>query len=41
MLSFLADVFDLAKSGTGKQYLSIRNNVIIPRGANVTRILVA
>uniref|UniRef100_A0A2P2MLR5 Exportin-1/Importin-beta-like domain-containing protein n=1 Tax=Rhizophora mucronata TaxID=61149 RepID=A0A2P2MLR5_RHIMU len=41
MLSFLTDVFDLAKSGMGEEYLSIRNSVIIPRGANVTRILLA
>ncbi|XP_061953802.1 transportin MOS14-like [Populus nigra] len=41
ILTFLSDVFDLAKSTMGEQYLTIRDNVIIPRGVTITRILVA
>lgn len=41
ILSFLSDVFDLAKSSKGEQYLPIRDSVIIPRGASITRILIA
>ncbi|KAL3835139.1 hypothetical protein ACJIZ3_009875 [Penstemon smallii] len=41
ILNFLGDVFDLANSSQGKPYVSIRDNVIIPRGAVITRILVA
>ncbi|KAK2965164.1 hypothetical protein RJ640_005327 [Escallonia rubra] len=41
ILSFLSDLFDLDKSSQGKHYLSIRDNVIVPRGASLTRILVA
>ncbi|XP_041999458.1 transportin MOS14-like isoform X1 [Salvia splendens] len=41
ILNFLSDVFDLANSTHGKPYVSIRDNVIIPRGAVITRILVA
>ncbi|KAL3819335.1 hypothetical protein ACJIZ3_005240 [Penstemon smallii] len=41
ILNFLLDVFDLANSSQGKPYVSIRDNVIIPRGAIITRILVA
>ncbi|KAK4489067.1 hypothetical protein RD792_004861 [Penstemon davidsonii] len=41
ILNFLGDVFDLANSSQGKAYVSIRDNVIIPRGAVITRILVA
>ncbi|XP_011028670.1 PREDICTED: transportin-3-like [Populus euphratica] len=41
ILTFLSDVFDLAKSTTGEQYLTIRDSVIIPRGVTITRILVA
>ncbi|KAL2539507.1 ARM repeat superfamily protein [Abeliophyllum distichum] len=41
ILNFLSDVFDLANSSQGKGYLSIRDSVIIPRGAIITRLLVA
>ncbi|KAG6754016.1 hypothetical protein POTOM_042024 [Populus tomentosa] len=41
ILTFLSDIFDLAKSSMGEQYLTIRDSVIIPRGASITRILVA
>eukprot|EP00258_Populus_trichocarpa_P026407 XP_024442426.1 transportin MOS14 [Populus trichocarpa] len=41
ILTFLSDVFDLAKSTMGEQYLTIRDSVIIPRGVTITRILVA
>ncbi|KAL2254001.1 UNVERIFIED_CONTAM: Transportin MOS14, partial [Sesamum indicum] len=41
ILNFLSDVFDLANSSQGKPYISIRDNVIIPRGSVITRILVA
>ncbi|KAG8488218.1 hypothetical protein CXB51_018605 [Gossypium anomalum] len=41
ILTFLSDIFDLAKSSKGEQFLSIRDSVIIPRGATITRILVA
>ncbi|XP_021292481.1 transportin MOS14 [Herrania umbratica] len=41
VLTFLSDIFDLAKSSKGEQFLSIRDSVIIPRGASITRILVA
>ncbi|KAF2316021.1 hypothetical protein GH714_040816 [Hevea brasiliensis] len=41
ILTFLSDIFDIAKSSGGEQYLSIRDSVIIPRGASITRILVA
>lgn len=41
ILNFLSDVFDLANSTHGKPYVSIRDNVVIPRGAVITRILVA
>ncbi|KNA25654.1 hypothetical protein SOVF_004570 isoform A [Spinacia oleracea] len=41
ILSFLSDVFDLTKSHEGLQYQSIRDSVIVPRGATITRILIA
>ena len=41
ILNFLSDVFDLANSTHGKPYVPIRDNVIIPRGAVITRVLVA
>ncbi|PON86109.1 Coatomer beta subunit [Trema orientale] len=41
ILTFLSDIFDLANSGKGEQYLPIRDAVIIPRGVIITRILVA
>ncbi|XP_015581100.1 transportin MOS14 [Ricinus communis] len=41
ILTFLSDIFDLAKSSVGEHYLSVRDSVIIPRGASITRILVA
>ncbi|CAA0826639.1 ARM repeat superfamily protein [Striga hermonthica] len=41
ILNFLSDVFDIANSSQGKPYTSIRDNVIFPRGAAITRILVA
>ncbi|KAF4349554.1 hypothetical protein F8388_012242 [Cannabis sativa] len=41
ILTFLSDIFDLANSNKGEQYLPIRDSVIIPRGAVITRILIA
>uniref|UniRef100_A0A5B7AYJ9 Transportin-3 n=1 Tax=Davidia involucrata TaxID=16924 RepID=A0A5B7AYJ9_DAVIN len=41
ILTFLSDIFDLANSSQGGHYLSIRDSVIIPRSASITRILVA
>ncbi|XP_039040324.1 transportin MOS14-like isoform X2 [Hibiscus syriacus] len=41
VLTCLSDIFDLANSNKGEQYLSIRDSLIIPRGATITRILVA
>ncbi|KAF3340567.1 transportin-3 isoform X1 [Carex littledalei] len=41
ILSFLSDVVDLANSPEGEKYISIINNVILPRGAILTRILIA
>ncbi|XP_043813517.1 transportin MOS14 isoform X2 [Manihot esculenta] len=41
ILTFLSDIFDIAKSSVGEQYLSIRDSVIIPRGASISRILIA
>lgn len=41
ILHFLADIFDLASSSVGEQFIPIRDSVIIPRGASITRILVA
>ncbi|XP_048500147.1 transportin MOS14 isoform X2 [Beta vulgaris subsp. vulgaris] len=41
ILSFLSDVFDLTNSREGVQYQHIRDNVIIPRGPTITRILIA
>lgn len=41
ILHFLADIFDLANSSAGEQFIPIRDSVIIPRGASITRILVA
>ncbi|XP_031105529.1 transportin MOS14 [Ipomoea triloba] len=41
ILHFLSDIFDLSNSYHGENFISIRDNVIIPRGASMTRILVA
>ncbi|XP_012852980.1 PREDICTED: transportin-3 [Erythranthe guttata] len=41
ILNFLSDVFDVANTSQGKPYASIRDNIIIPRGAVLTRILIA
>ncbi|GAB4860681.1 Transportin mos14 [Ancistrocladus abbreviatus] len=41
ILSFLSDVFDLTNSTEGMKYQPIRDSVIIPRGATITRILIA
>lgn len=41
ILTFLSDIFDLAKSCKGEEFLSVRDGVIIPRGASITRILIA
>ncbi|KAL9434306.1 hypothetical protein AB3S75_029024 [Citrus x aurantiifolia] len=41
ILTFLSDIFDLAKSCKGEEFLSVRDSVIIPRGASITRILIA
>ncbi|XP_071710316.1 transportin MOS14-like isoform X1 [Rutidosis leptorrhynchoides] len=41
ILSFLSDIFDLGNSSQGQQLISARDSVIVPRGASITRILVA
>ncbi|KAH7550395.1 hypothetical protein JRO89_XS13G0184600 [Xanthoceras sorbifolium] len=41
ILTFLSDIFDLAKSVKGEELLSIRDSVIIPRGARISRVLIA
>ncbi|GAU32858.1 hypothetical protein TSUD_209260 [Trifolium subterraneum] len=41
ILHFFSDIFDLANSTMGEQFLPIRDSIIIPRGASITRILVA
>ncbi|KAL9239561.1 hypothetical protein vseg_013870 [Gypsophila vaccaria] len=41
ILSFLSDIFDLKNSRDTMQYLPIRDNVMIPRGPTITRILIA
>ncbi|KAK4752903.1 hypothetical protein SAY87_021701 [Trapa incisa] len=41
ILTFLSDIFDLAKLDKAEQYLTLRDCVIIPRGACITRILIA
>ncbi|KAJ4712230.1 putative Transportin [Melia azedarach] len=41
ILTFLSDIFDLAKSSKGEEFLCTRDSVIIPRGASITRILIA
>lgn len=41
ILSFLSDVFDLAKSSEGEKYRELINTVILQRGAVLTRIMVA
>ncbi|GMY24089.1 transportin MOS14 isoform X1 [Fagus crenata] len=41
ILTFLSDIFDIANSSKGEQYLPIRDSVLIPRGPSITRILIA
>ncbi|KAF3543786.1 hypothetical protein DY000_02006047 [Brassica cretica] len=41
ILTFLSDIFDLEKSVNEEQFKRIRDNVIIPRGATITRILIS
>ncbi|KAF9624704.1 hypothetical protein IFM89_012997 [Coptis chinensis] len=41
ILTFLSDVFDLGNSTLGEQYKSVRDNVVVPRGPSLTRILIA
>ncbi|XP_020574116.1 transportin MOS14 isoform X2 [Phalaenopsis equestris] len=41
ILTFISDVLDLANSSNGDKYRSIIDSVILPRGANLTRILIA
>ncbi|KAI8018791.1 Transportin MOS14 [Camellia lanceoleosa] len=41
ILTFLSDIFDISNSTQGEKHLPIRDNVILPRGATITRILVA
>ncbi|KAK2409011.1 transportin MOS14 [Trifolium repens] len=41
ILHFFSDIFDLANSTMGEQFIPIRDSIIIPRGASITRILVA
>ncbi|XP_077219523.1 ARM repeat superfamily protein isoform X2 [Tasmannia lanceolata] len=41
ILTFLSDILDLANSHAGEQYRSIIDSVVLPRGASLTRILIA
>ncbi|KAJ0970466.1 hypothetical protein J5N97_023343 [Dioscorea zingiberensis] len=41
ILTFLSDVFNLTNSSAGEKYRSIVNGVVLPRGATLTRILIA
>lgn len=41
ILHFLSDTFDLSTSYQGENFVSIRDSVIIPRGANIAKTLVA
>ncbi|XP_022134835.1 transportin MOS14 [Momordica charantia] len=41
ILTFLADVFDLANSSKSEQYISRRDAIVMPRGHIILRILVA
>ncbi|ONK70738.1 uncharacterized protein A4U43_C04F1020 [Asparagus officinalis] len=41
ILTFLSDVLDLANSSAGEKYRSIIDGVVLPRGATLTRILIA
>ncbi|KAK7265742.1 hypothetical protein RJT34_33365 [Clitoria ternatea] len=41
ILHFLSDIFDLGNSFAWGQFIPIRDSVIIPRGASITRILIA
>ncbi|KAL5722448.1 Transportin mos14 [Ranunculus cassubicifolius] len=41
ILTFLSDVFDLTNSNRREQYKYIRDGIVVPRGANLTRILIA
>ncbi|KAH9299652.1 hypothetical protein KI387_031334, partial [Taxus chinensis] len=41
VLTFLTDILDVGMSPTGNQYRSVIDNVMLARGANLTRILVA
>ena len=41
ILTFLSDVFDLVNSSSGKKYRPIVDAAILPRGAALTRILIA
>lgn len=41
ILTFLADVFDLANSSKSEQYISRRDAIVIPRGHVILRILIA
>ncbi|KAJ3682345.1 hypothetical protein LUZ60_014918 [Juncus effusus] len=41
ILSFLSDVVDLSNSSEGEKYKNIINNIILPRGAILTRVLIA
>ncbi|XP_058071597.1 transportin MOS14 [Magnolia sinica] len=41
ILTFLSDVLDLTNSSVGERYRPIIDGVIVPRGASLTRILIA
>ncbi|XP_023641358.1 transportin MOS14 isoform X2 [Capsella rubella] len=41
ILTFLSDIFDLEKSVNEEQFVLIRDNIIVPRGPTITRILIA
>ncbi|KAJ4972453.1 hypothetical protein NE237_005627 [Protea cynaroides] len=41
ILTFLSDIFNLSNSSWGADLQSIRDTVVLPRGASLTRILIA
>jgi transportin-3 len=41
ILCFLSDTFDLAKSPEGEKYRELINNIVLQRGATLTRVMIA
>jgi transportin-3 len=41
ILTFFQDVFELRKSHAGKQYRAVVDAALMPRGATLTRVLIA